>query len=93
MDESRSVAVVIVGRVQGVGYRAWTQRQAEARGLSGHVRNRADGAVEATFTGPAAAVDAMVQACRAGPPGARVERVETQAAEPEAGIAGFAIRR
>ncbi|TXM99864.1 acylphosphatase, partial [Methylobacterium sp. WL122] len=39
MDESRSVAVVIVGRVQGVGYRAWTQREAEARGLSGHVRN------------------------------------------------------
>ncbi|TXM95484.1 acylphosphatase, partial [Methylobacterium sp. WL122] len=59
----------------------------------GHVRNRADGAVEATFTGAAAAVDAMVQACRAGPPGAHVERVETQAAEPEPDVAGFAIRR
>ena len=93
MDESRRIAVVIVGRVQGVGYRAWTQREAEARGLSGHVRNRVDGAVEASFTGPAAAVDAMVQACHTGPPGARVDRVETQAAAPEAGGAGFAIRR
>ena len=92
MDESRSVAVVIVGRVQGVGYRAWTRGEAAARGLSGHVRNRADGAVEATFTGPAAAVEAMVEACRTGPPGARVEGVEMRAAEVGAET-GFAIRR
>lgn len=92
MDEDRSVAVVIVGRVQGVGYRAWTRGEAEARGLAGHVRNRADGTVEAAFTGPAAVVDAMVEACRSGPPGARVERIDVTAGEPAA-VTGFAIGR
>lgn len=93
MSEITSVAVVVVGRVQGVTYRAWTRREAEARGLSGHVSNRADGAVEAAFTGPADAVEAMVQACWAGTPGARVERVEVTAGEPSAGASGFAIRQ
>ena len=50
--------VIVLGRVQGVGYRAWTEREAQARGLQGWVRNRHDGTVEAVFAGPADAVRA-----------------------------------
>lgn len=72
MDAKRTVSVVIAGRVQGVSYRAWTRTEALALGLSGSVRNRDDGGVEAVFHGPASLVDRMVTLCRAGPPGARV---------------------
>src|SRR5262249_52948745 len=65
--------VVIRGRVQRVGYRAWTEYTALELGLEGWVRNRNDGTVEALFAGPANDVAAMLDACRLGPPGARVE--------------------
>ena len=71
-----SVRVQIYGKVQGVWYRAWTVREAEARQLRGWVRNRSDGSVEALFAGDATAVRAMVEACRTGPPAAQVERIE-----------------
>src|SRR5581483_10002236 len=70
--------VIIHGRVQGVGYRAWVEHMAQRRRLRGWVRNRHDGTVEAVFTGPAAAVTAMIEACRRGPPGARVESVDVR---------------
>ena len=76
MYEIRTVAVVIGGRVQGVGFRDWTRREAEGRGLAGHVRNRADGRVEAVFSGPPAIVAAMIEACGRGPPTARVDALE-----------------
>lgn len=79
MDHPKIVRVLIDGRVQGVWYRGWTLEQARALGLDGWVRNLSDGRVEAVFCGPAAAVDAMVAACRRGPPSARVGTV---AAEP-----------
>jgi acylphosphatase len=72
---TRSVHVVINGRVQGVGFRAWTERQAKTRGLSGWVCNRRGGTVEAVFAGEAEAVEAMLAAARIGPPGARVDAV------------------
>ena len=75
--------VVIRGRVQGVGYRAWTEYTALDHGLEGWVRNRRDGSVEAVFAGPAEVVAAMIEACRRGPPGARVEAIDQQAAGPE----------
>lgn len=75
MAES-SVHVRIEGRVQGVGFRAWTEMEASALGLTGWVRNRRDGAVEAVFHGSEDAVQAMLDSCRSGPPGARVERVD-----------------
>ncbi|WP_092041467.1 acylphosphatase [Methylobacterium pseudosasicola] len=75
MSTLRTVSVIIQGRVQGVSYRAWTQAEARARGLSGFVCNRDDGSVEALFSGPAEIVDQMVALCRAGPPGARVSDV------------------
>jgi acylphosphatase len=76
MAATRSVRVVISGRVQGVGYRAWTERRVSRLGLSGWVRNRSDGDVEAVFSGPAEAVDAMLAACREGPRGAAVRELE-----------------
>ncbi len=90
MSTTKTVSVVITGRVQGVAYRAWTEGEARRRGLSGHVRNRADGAVEALFSGPDAAVDAMVEACREGPAAARVADVAVRPAEAPPGD-GFRI--
>ena len=69
--------VRITGRVQGVGFRYWTEATATGLGLDGWVRNRRDGAVEAVFQGEAEAVDAMLESCRAGPRFARVAQVET----------------
>jgi acylphosphatase len=77
MESNRVVHVLIRGRVHGVGFRAWTQREAERRGLEGWVRNRRDGTVEAVFAGNEDTVEAMLRACRQGPSGARVEGIET----------------
>jgi acylphosphatase len=75
-DMSRAILqVVIRGRVQGVGYRAWVESQAVAIGLEGWVRNRRDGDVEALFKGPAEVVASMTDACRHGPRGARVDDI------------------
>lgn len=75
--------VVIHGRVQGVGYRAWTEYKAKQRGLSGWVRNRRDGSVEAVFAGPAAVVAEMVENCRRGPRNSAVEHIEQRDAAAE----------
>ena len=72
----QTVHVLISGRVQGVGYRAWVEMAASSLRLSGWVRNRRDGAVEAVFQGAPADVDEMLQRCRQGPPDARVTEVE-----------------
>ena len=70
----RTVRVRIEGRVQGVGFRYWTERVATGLGLAGWVRNRRDGGVEALFSGPADDVAEMLERCRDGPPSARVDR-------------------
>jgi len=76
-----SVRVVIRGRVQGVGYRAWTEYEARERGIAGWVRNRRDGSVEALFAGTQDDVHAMIEACRKGPPSARISAIDQRAAE------------
>jgi len=83
--------VVVHGAVQGVFFRDTTRRRAQSRGVTGWVRNRSDGAVEALFEGDADAVDAMVAFVHDGPRGADVERVDVQDAEPE-GHDAFEIR-
>ena len=55
-----TVHVMVTGRVQGVGFRAWVEREARARRLGGWVRNRADGAVEAVFSGAGPQVRSIV---------------------------------
>lgn len=88
-----AVRVRVSGRVQGVWFRAWTGDRAREIGLDGWVRNRADGTVEALFAGPAAAVARMVEACRDGPPAARVDDVVSEAAgETVAPGSGFVER-
>ena len=76
--------VMITGRVQGVGYRAWVEHRAKNRDLEGWVRNRRDGSVEALFAGPADIVSELVARCRRGPSSARVDAVQDGAASPEA---------
>ncbi len=78
--ERSTVSVSIRGRVQGVGFRAWVQHRAELQGLDGWVRNRRDGSVEALFAGARDDVETMLQACRRGPAGARVDEVVVEEA-------------
>lgn len=84
----RAVRLVVTGRVQGVGFRAWTEHEARRRGLRGWVRNRIDGSVEALLIGAEEAVAAMIEVCRRGPAMARVEAVEQLPAEDD-GSDGF----
>jgi acylphosphatase len=74
------IQVMITGRVQGVGYRAWVEYQATASGLEGWVRNRRNGSVEALFAGNAKVVAEMVALCRHGPPSARVTALTSESA-------------
>ena len=83
--------VVVTGRVQGVFFRDTTRRRAESAGVSGWVRNRDDGAVEAVFEGRPTVVDEMVDFCRRGPGRAEVATVDVIEEEPE-GIEGFRVR-
>ena len=66
----------IVGRVQGVGFREATRQQALRIGITGWVRNRLDGTVEAVIAGDEATVLSMFDWCRTGPPLARVDQIE-----------------
>lgn len=86
-----AVRLEIEGRVQGVGYRWWTVRQARALGLAGWVRNRGDGSVEALALGEAAAIEALIAACAEGPSAAAVRCVRRLAAEDD-GSEGFEER-
>ncbi len=81
----------IYGRVQGVWYRGWAVDEARSLGLSGWVRNRRDGSVEAVISGDEAAVREMVARCWRGPPAARVERIE-ETMEADPGMKGFSQR-
>jgi acylphosphatase len=74
----RAVRVIISGRVQGVGYRDWTRREATERNLGGWVRNKSDGTVEAVIAGEDSAVESMLLALRVGPPASRVKQVMTE---------------
>jgi acylphosphatase len=65
----------IEGLVQGVGYRAWAASEARKLGLTGWVRNRSDGMVEALVSGTTEAVEAFITACTRGPAGAQVANI------------------
>ncbi|XWS66844.1 hypothetical protein CRYUN_Cryun05aG0235900 [Craigia yunnanensis] len=71
-SQTKTVRVVIKGRIQGVFYRNWTIENATQLGLKGWVRNRRDGSVEALFSGIPDSVQEMEQRCRRGPPTAMV---------------------
>lgn len=86
-----AVRLEIEGRVQGVGFRWWTVRQASALGLAGWVRNRRDGSVEALAIGAIEVLDAFVAACAEGPRAAQVNAVRRHAADDD-GSEGFEER-
>jgi acylphosphatase len=70
------IHVLIHGLVQGVGFRAFVEDTVREHGIAGWVRNRRAGSVEALFAGPQDAVTAMIEACRHGPRGSRVDRID-----------------
>jgi protein-L-isoaspartate(D-aspartate) O-methyltransferase len=88
----RSVRARVTGRVQGVYYRASALNEARRLGVAGHVKNLSDGSVEVRAQGARAAVDALLEWCRPGPPHAEVERVEVDDVEPEPGLDTFHVR-
>jgi acylphosphatase len=76
-EQTTTVHIRVEGRVQGVGYRAFVEMRAADLELTGWVRNRRDGSVEAVLQGPRAAIEAMLGHCREGPPAAQVTLIET----------------
>jgi acylphosphatase len=71
--------IVVRGRVQGVGYRAFVEREALTLGLEGWVRNCRDGTVEALLVGDARIIETMIETCRRGPYAARVDQIDERA--------------
>jgi acylphosphatase len=86
----KQVHVRVSGRVQGVFFRAEARSRAESLGLSGWIRNEPDGSVAAVFAGEPERVDSMVEWCRRGPAGARVDEVEVTERADESGD-GFRV--
>jgi acylphosphatase len=91
MERMRCVHVVVRGQVQGVGYRYTLRLVADEAGVSGWVRNRRDGSVEAQLEGPDDRVDEVLGWMAEGPPGARVDDATVTDAAP-AGGRGFEVR-
>ncbi len=91
MEDLQRAHVIILGRVQGVGYRWETRARAGSLGVSGWVSNRLDGNVEAEFEGPRERVELLLRWCRRGPSAAYVDEIEIEWQAPT-GEQGFAIR-
>ena len=87
----KQVRVEISGKVQGVWFRAWTEREAVDLGISGWVRNRRDGVVEAIFSGSEHEVEEMIRRCWEGPRMARVTQISVEEWEAEV-EPGFVVR-
>jgi acylphosphatase len=92
MIMAERLRVVVHGRVQAVGFRAFVYRRARSLGLRGWVRNRPDGSVECIAEGPRADLDTLLAEMRKGPPSAGVKSVDA-AFEPARGdVARFDVR-
>ena len=83
--------VVVHGHVQGVFFRETARRRAQSAGVAGWIANRPDGAVEAVFEGERDGVERLVDFCREGPRGARIDWVDVVVEELE-GLSGFVVR-
>jgi acylphosphatase len=83
---------LVIGRVQGVGFRYFTRAEALREGLHGWVRNAADGAVEISAEGDREALDRFERAVRRGPPAARVEQVDVTDIGAGGRDTGFEVR-
>jgi len=87
-----TVHVVISGRVQGVWFRANTKQKAEQLGVTGWVKNTADGKVEALFEGDEKHIQEMIDWCHQGPPSAQVDHVEITEHSSSNGFDGFSVK-
>lgn len=92
-QERERLEARVTGRVQGVGFRFFTVHAARRLGLTGYVRNRADGSVEAVAEGPRPALLELVAELRQGPPGGRVEHVAFDFRPATQEYAGFEVRQ
>ena len=90
--EKISARVIIYGWVQGVYFRAYTRDEANSLRLTGWVRNRRDGNVEAYFEGDKEKADQMIDWCHRGSPSSQVERVEIAYGQYSGGFDSFQIR-
>jgi acylphosphatase len=81
MSERRVVRLIVKGRVQGVGFRAFVEDEANLLALDGWVRNRRDGTVEALIAGPAEEVEMLIESAQRGPTASRVEAVDVKNAD------------
>ncbi len=92
MPDRARVHLLVSGRVQGVAFRASTVDEARRLGVSGWVRNLADGRVEVEAEGERPALLALVRYCEQGPPAARVERVAVEWGDWRGGLGPFSAR-
>lgn len=90
--DTTAIRAVITGRVQGVGFRYSTEGEARRLGVSGWVRNRGDGSVEAWAQGSDDAVTRFAAFLETGPRAARVVSVDIAEVEPDPGVRSFAVR-
>jgi acylphosphatase len=86
------VTVLVEGQVQGVGFRYFTKRTAQALKLTGWVRNRVDGSVEAVLEGPTEAVKTALDALRQGPAGGHVDALHSEKQPYRGEFDGFEVR-
>ena len=92
MTDKKRVHVYISGRVQGVGFRAFTQRTAQQLGVKGWVKNLSDGRVEAVFSGPAETVDKILEKVQTGPRFAQVKELDVREEKYKNEVNGFEVR-
>lgn len=92
-DTQERLSARITGRVQGVGFRNFTQRQARQRSLTGWVRNESDGSVRLEAEGPRAALEELLEAVHDGPRMARVDEVDADWSEASDEFEVFRVRR
>jgi acylphosphatase len=91
-EGTKRVHVFVTGRVQGVGFRNFTEREAKVLRLTGFVKNLADGRVEAVVEGPADKVAALLEKLKVGPRSAQVEKLDAKDETPEGDFAQFEVR-
>jgi len=92
VSEKASLTARVVGRVQGVGFRYFTERVAEEIGLAGYVMNRPDGSVEVMAEGERSTLEQFLERLKQGPSGARVERVEESWGPYTGRFVAFSVR-
>ncbi len=92
MSRPLRLSAFVHGMVQGVFFRDFTRRQALTLGVTGYVRNQADGTVETVAEGPRESLERLLEQLRVGPPSARVDRVDFKWEEPSGEFDRFEVR-